>query len=332
LKTKLNSIQDLRGFAVLYVMLFHAGNIFGYHIFVEGHTGVNLFFVISGFIISYIHKDDKGLEKGIVFAKKRVARIYSPYIIPFLVMFAMFMVSGKGGEFHRDIFNIIRNVLLVHNPSQSILPYSWSLVYEIYYYATFLLVVILLKRNLVQYCLIMALPIIIINFFPVVEVTRDFVPLNFRNLFFISGALLGHYYKSDTILFDKAGLLVGASIFIAAPFLTTNSWILLLATVSFFFVTLHTEYSHSSMRFFGNASYSLYLIHALVLSALKTVIPYRNFFWFLVFISACIICGSLHFLFVEKKLISVSYRWLGLAKRRSEKVVLANSLENVDGR
>ena len=331
MKTKLNSIQDLRGFAVLYVMLFHTGNIFGYPVFLEGHTGVKLFFVISGFIISYIHKDDKGSAKGIIFAKKRIARIYSPYIVPFLVMFAMFMASGKGSEFHRDVLNIFRNLLLIHKPSQSILPYSWSLVYEIYYYASFLLVVILLKRNLIQYCLIMVLPIVAIKFFPSVSVTRDLVPLNFSNLFFIAGALIGHFYKSNTILFGKPGLIIAAVAFIATPFVTANGWALLLASVAFFFVTLHTDYSTRAMRFLGNASYSLYLIHALVLSSFKTVIPYRNFFWFLVFISACILFGCLHYVFVEKKLISLSYRWLGLSKHRSEKPILAEPVKSTEG-
>lgn len=48
MKSKISSIQDLRGIAVLYVVLFHAGMIFDLQIFSHGATGVSLFFVISG--------------------------------------------------------------------------------------------------------------------------------------------------------------------------------------------------------------------------------------------------------------------------------------------
>ena len=322
MKKTLQSIQDLRGYAVLYVMLYHTGEIFGYSLFIKGYTGVNLFFVISGFIISYVHKNDKGIEKSITFAKKRVARIYSPYFIPLLVMLVMILVSGKGGEYHRDYLNIFRNIFLIQNPTESIHPFAWSLVYEIYYYATFLLIVIFMKRSLLLYCFIMASPVIIAAFVQAVDVTQNTVPLNTSNLFFIAGALVGHYYSAESFSFGKTTLGISAAIFIAAPYVTGNPWFFLLATAQFFFVTLHADYSNYGMNFLGNASYSLYLMHAIVLSVFKTVIPYRNFFWFLVFITACIVLGSLYYVFVEKKLISVSYRWLGLARHRSEKSVL----------
>lgn len=321
MKVTLNSIQDLRGFAVLYVLLFHSGNIFGYHIFIHGHTGVNLFFVISGFIISYVHKEDKGLEKGIIFAKKRVARIYSPYILPFLTMLILFLVSGKGSEFHRDIVNIVRNLFLVQNPLHSIHTFSWSLVYEMYYYATFLLVVIFLRRSLIQYCVLMSLPVLIAIFHPGIEGTLDNVPLRFYNMYFIAGALSGHFYKPGMFVFRKYHFLLAATIFLMTPFLTANPWPLLIATAVFFLVTLYTDHSTRVMRFVGNASYSLYLIHAPVLAVLKNVIHERSFTWFLVFLSACIILGSLYYVHVEKRLISIAYKWLRLGKHRPKRPV-----------
>ena len=82
-----NNIQDMRGIAVLFVVLFHVAGIFKFEhpfaILKYGGNGVLLFFVLSGFIISSIHSGDKGLSMFVNFAIKRISRIYGPYLIPF---------------------------------------------------------------------------------------------------------------------------------------------------------------------------------------------------------------------------------------------------------
>ena len=63
--SSLLSIQALRGFAALYVVVFHSGLALAHtdipalawlttHVIKRGHVGVDVFFVISGFIIAWV--------------------------------------------------------------------------------------------------------------------------------------------------------------------------------------------------------------------------------------------------------------------------------------
>lgn len=61
-----SEIDGLRALAVLPVILFHAG----FSFFSGGYVGVDIFFVISGYLITTIILDD--LEKG----KFSIARFY----------------------------------------------------------------------------------------------------------------------------------------------------------------------------------------------------------------------------------------------------------------
>lgn len=110
-RPKLHGVQALRGFAISYIVLFHAGNIFHYRCFIHGATGLGLFFGLSGFVIGYAHRSDRGVNDAIVSEKKDCSYLCS--WILFFTMLVLFLVSGKGGDYHRDPENIVRNALLI---------------------------------------------------------------------------------------------------------------------------------------------------------------------------------------------------------------------------
>jgi exopolysaccharide production protein ExoZ len=69
---KLLSLQYIRGIAALLVVLYHATNmliesgsgyVYLHGIFQFGYMGVDIFFILSGFIIFYIHYSHIG-DKG----------------------------------------------------------------------------------------------------------------------------------------------------------------------------------------------------------------------------------------------------------------------------
>ncbi|MBP9743591.1 MAG: acyltransferase [Burkholderiales bacterium] len=88
---KFNTLQSLRGIAALLVLLYHATwlsivnnqYVYALNIFKQGQIGVDLFFVLSGFIIAYMHWSQINLKNGVVakYWLKRFFRIYPLYWI-----------------------------------------------------------------------------------------------------------------------------------------------------------------------------------------------------------------------------------------------------------
>ncbi len=310
MKQKIAAIQDLRGIAVLYVVLFHVGNICGYRIFIHGATGVSLFFIISGFIIAFVHKNDRGVRDAVIFIKKRMARIYPPFIITMFVTLFLFVCTGMGSDFHRDIINIARNILLIQLPTQSIHPYSWSLVYELYYYLTFCLFVIIFRINIILYATLMAMPFIIMHYGFGINADADMIVFKGANIFFGVGAIAGYFF--DKLKFETGYIATSAALllFIATPFLYKGFWLFLAVTAILFIVYLQSRYSIGFLNKIGNASYSIYLIHAIVLMILKTVIKSRNVYIFVLLLVVSLLSGYLYYVFVEKKMIRLAYKLL----------------------
>jgi len=85
---KLVNVEAGRGFAAVLVVLFHvtkyyfatpkywAGSALN-GLFLFGHAGVEFFFVLSGFIMVWVHRQDVGKPSRVgAFAWKRFQRIY----------------------------------------------------------------------------------------------------------------------------------------------------------------------------------------------------------------------------------------------------------------
>jgi peptidoglycan/LPS O-acetylase OafA/YrhL len=103
-KNHLAALDGLRGFAVLLVMIFHivlgypfeAGDkAFLYKLAGVGWSGVDLFFVLSGFLITGILLDNKGSTNFFkAFFGRRVLRIFPLYYGVLIVVFVILPVFG----------------------------------------------------------------------------------------------------------------------------------------------------------------------------------------------------------------------------------------------
>lgn len=139
IKRNLDSIQFLRAVAVLLVVFFHYRFDLSYFItnsatlFFNGSIGVDLFFVISGFIIYFVTDNNKsGFNASISFIFKRVIRVIPPYFI-------MTMVFVYFGGYSID--NLMNSLLFLPSTTSEApfygypsLVVGWSLNYEIYFY------------------------------------------------------------------------------------------------------------------------------------------------------------------------------------------------------
>lgn len=86
-KHKYLTLDAIRGVAAIFVMSIHIGAIFGGIQFPHAYLAVDLFFVMSGFVISTAY--DKNLESGTLtatnFLKIRAARLYPLYILALII-------------------------------------------------------------------------------------------------------------------------------------------------------------------------------------------------------------------------------------------------------
>src|SRR6266702_1631140 len=88
---KLGGLQALRAIAVILVVYFHVSKaVYDYHgaatdtllyrLHGIGNAGVDIFFVISGFIMAYTRKDNAaGLRDARVFITRRIERVVPLY-------------------------------------------------------------------------------------------------------------------------------------------------------------------------------------------------------------------------------------------------------------
>lgn len=143
---QLNGIQYLRGLAALLVVAEHANLAIGLPKYFDrqpipfeffgGPAGVDLFFVVSGFIIAYITLEPSSLQPRIGVAEflwRRFARIM-PFLWLCVAGYAALRVAGRDGSFELDPY--LRALTLFPtgpvNPSQ-----AWTLRHEFLFYLVF---------------------------------------------------------------------------------------------------------------------------------------------------------------------------------------------------
>lgn len=135
----LYGIQYLRGAAAIAVVLFHAAERTGYH-FAIGAAGVDVFFVISGFIMWVVtfRREPTPLQ----FMRARIRRIVPLYWLATAVMVA----GGLGGLFPNLVLtldHVLASLLFIpaRSPSNGeiwpVLVQGWTLNYEMFFYLIF---------------------------------------------------------------------------------------------------------------------------------------------------------------------------------------------------
>ena len=145
-KLLLNNIQMLRAIAALLVVFHHVLP----HYMVMGGTlavisviskwgflGVDIFFVISGFIMAYTtFNKERNFVNAKRFFKHRLFRIYLGYWPFFFIMLLILYVTNPQKLSDLDLFGSF--FLVNADMFQLVLPISWSLSYELYFYFLFL--------------------------------------------------------------------------------------------------------------------------------------------------------------------------------------------------
>jgi peptidoglycan/LPS O-acetylase OafA/YrhL len=259
-----------------------------------GHFGVNLFFVISGFILAlpFAKRAFNGQAAPDLksYYLRRVTRIEPPYL---LSLIAIFLIHWRQwGEGPRVVPNLIASLFyshgLVYGRESAINGVAWSLEIEIQFYLlTPLLVLMFRLRNVVaRRSLIVAL---IVGFsalsqwviYPSGSARLPLTLLNFAH-YFLTGFLLADLYLTGRLrgadkrlAWDLATLAGAASIF--ATLIRFGQFYYLLPLMvgllyaGFFMGRLSNAFARARwITIIGGMCYTIYLYHILIISNLMT--------------------------------------------------------------
>jgi exopolysaccharide production protein ExoZ len=301
MKKQLNSLQLYRGIASVLVVLHHANIIIdrelrqdgSFNIFHFGWIGVDFFFVLSGFIIFYIHQSELGQPSRFgSFISKRFLRIYPLYWIILLTKLSVSLFGDKNIIAHQsNLTEFIQAFLLVPQERANLdnfIGVSWTLTYEVFFYLIFGML-ILLKPNIGRSIIIIWIVGLLLNLFNLLPVHGSFL-LDFifsvRNLEFIFGCIaaytiLKYQFRHGAVLaYSALGMLTlsilnteyhGSNVSGISPAIAYGIpfSILIIGTV---WVEKNTSLKIPSiLLYLGNASYSIYLTHGFFINNLTRI-------------------------------------------------------------
>lgn len=334
-------MEGLRGFAVFLVFLVHYVTLarpwIGDHpllfvgaskIHALGNTGVDLFFVLSGYLIygSLIARRQDFFR----FMARRIERIYPAFIVVFVIYVILSFVFPSESKIPSPLSNglayLLANLLLLPGifSIEPMITVAWSLSYEMFFYLAMPLVIAglgLRDRRPGWRVLFFLLIAVIIAAYGATEGGHV------RLIMFITGVLLYEATRSFAApspgsAVGSLALLVGLSSAMLPLHGTAGATLKICILFLAFFVLslacfqapkawLARCFSWTPLRWLGNMSYSYYLLHGLALKAaflvLASVAPAQHYaswvsFWGLlpVMFMLTLVPTTMLFLLVER--------------------------------
>ena len=291
-------IDGLRFFAVLIVIIYHIRlNLLGINIFKGGFVGVDVFFVISGYLITTIILSEiKNKSFSLIKFFERRARRILPLLLFTSISFLIVGVILLKGEsllhftktilssifFFSNYFFVLTNFEYGFNPNfANPFIHTWSLSIEEQYYIFFPLIFIFLKKKLnrIKFFLIF---VSIISFLICLYGNLHFPKINFflfssRIWEILLGSIIAFLpkYNFKSIIINNIITIIGFLLifFSALTFNDINetfpSWKNIIPTLGTVLIIFFGEVknfvskllSFKLIVFLGKISFSLYLIH-----------------------------------------------------------------------
>jgi exopolysaccharide production protein ExoZ len=311
------SVQTLRGVAAVMVVVFHLPSALGFDLHLPIlFGGVDLFFVISGFVMVMSTMDKRSDALG--FVKGRLLRVVPMY---WIVTALLLLVWTFGGLRHANWGEIVQSLLFVpyydttEKLTQPLLAVGWTLNLELAFYAVFAATMWL--PMLAQIGTITAL------FCGAVAVRVIFDPAEESVLFFYTtpmllefvmgmavGAALPLVRKIPVPIALIAGAVAAASAIYAGVSADLPRSLALgvpaavLLAVAVVAEPVFRLPAFRDIRRLGDASYSLYLIHPIVLLVAAPVL--RQLPWYaagVILLGLCWATALLSFAYLERPLL-----------------------------
>ncbi|MCJ1960827.1 acyltransferase family protein [Novosphingobium mangrovi (ex Hu et al. 2023)] len=325
---KLDTLQAGRGIAALLVVIFHLNEsilakekYLGHEllrIFRGGSSGVEFFFVLSGFLMMWLYHKRLGDTQFVrTFLSRRFARIYPIYwLILTAVVPVYFIIPSFGEGYETNLVDIVASYTLFPIENHPILGVAWTLRHEVFFYLMFA-ALIAFPRYMKWGFLVWGLVSFAANF-----LDADPFIISRWNVIFLIGVLAALYCRGN-VAYPRLWAIAGVVGFAAGIYMrgyelasgevTTIVFGLASAAILIGFVSLehkgHVEVSPWLVKL-GDTSYSLYLVHFPVLSLLAKVFFSLEFasavpdvLVAVIFVLAAVVAGAMTHYLVERRLV-----------------------------
>ncbi len=282
---RLHALQYLRAIAALLVVYSHATmqvpawkELLPY----TGAYGVDIFFIISGFIMVYITKPNATPMNFLVNRARRVVPLY--WFFTLLMALILFFLPSvfKTGEF--SWLTLVQSLFFIphyslQNPDfvWPIVAPGWSLNYEMYFYILFAVSLLFAQQFRVAFITV-AITVVWAIFTAMdssVAIPRFLSdPAVFE---FVAGMLLALAWKRGVTLSSTAGwvLVIAGFVIVSVAPTDIHHWLRISLPsflIVFGFLYIQVPVSRFGLML-GDSSYALYLSHIFVLGALRAIVP-----------------------------------------------------------
>lgn len=343
---KLYNLHYLRGISALLVVFLHYNFVlpdYAQKYVTTDGVGVDTFFIISGFIITYATQKTETVKE---FAVKRLFRIYPLFIMVWIIASLTIYIDSSWKD-------LIKSLLLFHNDYNyrnapaygfNLMGTPWTLTYEIYFYTIFCGAIAISQKHRVAICsasifiIVVGMQLIFNHEFSLSSQTSAklfisawwMVPVKILSttiLFeFIAGMLMAEAFLKITLKFSKAVtcFIVMASVFSIVTIISTigfgpvglfgSFWIslpLFIAAVSL--DKYGYKFKSTILNNAGNISYSLYIIHFPVMIYFRQTFfekhqltDTQRFACYVLMILLCYIAANIAHILIEKPAIKIS--------------------------
>jgi exopolysaccharide production protein ExoZ len=343
-------LQVLRALAAFAVFIFHSRELLPARVrestlfntvISSGMFGVDLFFVLSGFVVTYALWIDEAPFSIRHFILSRCARIYSGY---WLALAALALYLGVFRHLFFDLQFWPALFLLCANIEKNWLFVAWSLTYEVMFYAILgLMFFLVTNKSQRAFVLVLIATIVLVRNLisitlgvPIVETTslQIFAMLGSGyTLEFMFGALVAvaicEFDVSRTKLIGIAFFLLGGGLWFISKIdvkpesSATRAFTWGILAVGVLVAALYLETRNvrppNLLIRLGDASFSLYLMHPLLIDIFGNIIAFIpggqfRFVPSCIFIVAVPICSLFWFVCFEKPLYLKLKRFFRIPK------------------
>lgn len=308
------NLQLLRAFAAINVVAFHiiaTGAAYGYgptyigSLGGWGANGVDIFFVISGFVMFYTQYHNQ--RSAIDFLKSRLVRIVPIYwFITFVALGAMYLLPSaafnSGAPGPKEIFESLFFMSGLLSGTSPIIYLGWTLEWEMFFYFIFFISIYFNSRRAGNIFIFIMLLI------------AAYIAGNLIVIEFFLGMIIAHLYVNFNIsqklgliiLFFGMGLLLMTIAFEIPDNYRFIFWGIPAAIIIYGSVYSH-QYDNIVIKYLGDASYSIYLIQMLTIPVFYKIVQKFGIVIFndvlaLLCLLLSVMAGLLMYLFIEKPL------------------------------